>query len=129
MTTKFSGGNRGFTFIELIIVLSIIGLLLSLAVPRYFHSVDKANEAVLKSNLDATRAAIDKYFADKGAYPDKLEQLVADGYLNKLPYDPIVDSTTQWVIIAPSNGEKGSVYSISSSSEALSSKADPFAKW
>ena len=129
MTASASSRTRGFTFIELIIVLSIIGMLLSLAVPRYFHSVDKASETVLKSNLDATRVAIDKYFADKGAYPDKLEQLVSDGYLSKLPYDPIVDSSTQWVIVSPPNGDKGYVYSISSSSEALSSKGDPFAKW
>jgi general secretion pathway protein G len=93
--------GRGFTLIELLVVLSIIALLLTLAVPRYIHSVDVAKEAVLSENLHLVRETIDKFYGDKGRYPESLEELVSERYLRSLPYDPITDSTSTWTIIAP----------------------------
>ena len=66
----------GFTLIELMVVLAIVALLLSVAVPRYFSGLQRSQEGVLRANLAATRDALDKYYGDTGRYPDSLEQLV-----------------------------------------------------
>ena len=73
--------NNGFTLIELLVVMAIIGTLLTIAAPRYFHSLDRSQEAVLHQNLELTRQALDKYFGDNGKYPDNLEDLVGKKYL------------------------------------------------
>jgi general secretion pathway protein G len=85
--------GQGFTLIELLVVLSIIALLLTLAVPRYFNSIDVAKEAVLRENLHLVRETIDKFYADKGRYPESLDELVSEKYLRALPYDPITGSS------------------------------------
>jgi general secretion pathway protein G len=85
-------GRRGFTLIELLVVLSIIALLLTLAVPRYFHSIDTSKEAVLSENLHIVRETIDKFYGDKGRYPESLEELVSERYLRALPHDPVTGS-------------------------------------
>ncbi|MGO4465562.1 type II secretion system protein, partial [Pseudoduganella sp. RAF53_2] len=77
--------KKGFTLIELLVVLGIIALLLTLAVPRYFPSVDKAKETILGDNLRNMRAVIDQYYGDTGRYPDSLEQLVEKKYLRSVP--------------------------------------------
>jgi general secretion pathway protein G len=82
-------------------VLSIIALLLTLAVPRYFHSIDTSKEAVLSENLRIVRETIDKFYGDKGRYPESLEELVSERYLRALPHDPVTGSTSTWTIIAP----------------------------
>ncbi len=86
----------GFTLIEIIIVLSIIGLLLGLAVPQYKNSVLKAKETVLKENLFVLRKTIDQYRLDKGKYPASLQVLVQDGYLRAIPADPVTRSNETW---------------------------------
>ncbi len=106
--------KRGFTLIELLVVMAIIGTLLTIAVPRYFHSVEKSKEAVLHQNLSLTRQALDKFFGDNGKYPDSLEDLVSKKYLRSLPYDPITESTTTWSIIGSDTPEKGAVFDIKS---------------
>ena len=108
---------RGFTLIELLVVLAIIALLLTLAVPRYFNSIDVSKEAVLIQNLDATRSAIDKFYQDTGKYPDSLSDLVNKRYLRSLPLDPITGSDATWIIVAPDNTEKGNVYNIKSGAQ------------
>jgi general secretion pathway protein G len=105
---------NGFTLIELLVVMAIIATLLTIAVPRYYHSVDKSKDAVLHQNLSVTRQAIDKYYGDNGKYPDNLEDLVTKKYLRSLPYDPITESAATWVIIAPDNSNKGAVFDIKS---------------
>lgn len=82
-------GKRGFTLIELIVIMAIIGLLVGVAIPTYRQSQRKAREAVLQENLFILRQTIDQYFADKGFYPASVEALVDDGYLRKVPVDPI----------------------------------------
>jgi general secretion pathway protein G len=120
--------GRGFTLIELLVVLSIIALLLTLAVPRYFHSIDTAKEAVLSENLHIVRETIDKFYGDKGRYPDSLDELVSERYLRALPHDPVTGSTTTWTIIAPAAPDaKGNVFDIKSGAPGTTRDGKPFA--
>ncbi|MBP1661251.1 MAG: gspG [Candidatus Aminicenantes bacterium] len=90
-------GERGFTLIEIIIVLSIIGLLVGLALPSYKSATVKARETVLKENLFILRKLLDQYAQDKGKYPDSLQTLVQESYLRQIPVDPMTQSSTTWV--------------------------------
>lgn len=94
----------GFTLIELLVVMSIIALLLTIALPRYFGSVDKAKEVVLQENLQVLRATLDKFYADKGHYPATLEELVQQRYLRAVPADPLTVSNATWVTLPPPDG-------------------------
>jgi len=107
--------KTGFTLIELLVVLAIIALLLTLAVPRYFQTIDASKETILSENLHATRDAIDKFYGDTGRYPDSLAELVDRRYLRSLPVDPITENTTTWIIVPPDDQFKGNVYDIKSS--------------
>lgn len=120
-------GFRGFTLIELLVVLAIIALLLSIAMPRYFQSIDVAKETTLAENLNATRATIDKYYGDTGQYPESLAQLVEKNYLRALPVDPITESTQTWIIVPPQDGMKGKVYNIHSGAPGNNRMGQPFA--
>jgi general secretion pathway protein G len=90
-------GERGFTLIELIIVLSIIGLLVGLGLPTYKSATVKAREAVLKENLFILRKLIDQYAQDKGKYPASLQTLVQESYLRNIPVDPMTRQSTTWI--------------------------------
>ncbi len=124
-----SARRTGFTLIELVVVMSIIGLLLALAAPRYFHSLDKSKEAVLRANLAATRDALDKYYGDNGKYPESLTVLVEKKYLRSVPLDPITDSAVTWTIVPPDNPEKGGVYDIHSGAPGNGSDGTPYDGW
>jgi general secretion pathway protein G len=89
-------GRRGFTLIELIIVIAIIGILLSVAVPVYRLHIVHANEAVLKQDLYSMRNAIDQYTQDKAKAPQDLNDIVTAGYLRVIPKDPFTNSNTTW---------------------------------
>ncbi len=122
--------KRGFTLIELLVVLGIVALLLTLAVPRFFPSVDKTKETILLDNLRNTRAVIDQYHADTGRYPDSLEQLVEKKYLARVPVDPVTESDTTWVVVAPeADGEQGAVYDIRSGAPGNGRDGRPYAEW
>ena len=121
--------RNGFTLVELLVVLSIIGLLLSLAVPRYLGSIDKSKEVVLKENLTLLRDAIDKYYGDQGRYPDALQDLVTKKYLRRVPQDPIMESASSWVIVAPEDKDKGNVFDVKSGSTERALDGSPFADW
>lgn len=127
--SRARGLRRGFTLIELVVVLAIVALLLALATPRYFHRVDKSKETVLKANLAMTRDVLDKYFGDTGKYPDQLETLVEKKYLRSLPFDPITDSTQTWIVVPPDNPEKGGVADIRSGAEGNASDGTPYSEW
>ena len=121
--------ERGFTLIELIVVMAIIAVLLTIATPRYFHSVEKSKEAVLHDNLALTRQVLDKYYGDNGKYPDNLGDLVSKKYLRMAPYDPITESTTSWLIIAPEDADKGAVYDIKSGAPGKSLDGSEYKDW
>src|SRR5688572_32201400 len=122
-------GARGFTLIELLVVFAIIATLLTLALPRYFSSVDKSKEAVLKENLNQMREAVSRYYADKGKYPESLESLVADKYLRRVPLDPITDSAATWQIVRPEDPQKGGVYDVRSGAPGKSLDGSEYAQW
>ena len=96
---------NGYTLIELLIVLTIIGLLVSVALPRMKDAQQKAREAVLRENLFRLRETIDQYHHDKGKYPATLETLVQDHYLREMPLDPITKSSDTWVEVPEDLGD------------------------
>ncbi len=101
----------GFTLVELIVVLAIIGSLLTLAVPRYFSALDQGRLAVQAANRHSLRDAIDKHHADHGRYPDTLDDLVQRRYLRELPVDP-VSGRADWRLVPPPAGQAGRVYDV-----------------
>jgi len=119
----------GFTLIELLVVMSVIALLLTIAVPRYFHSVDKAKEAVLKENLMQLRGSIDQFYADRGAYPSRLDDLVDKEYLRSVPVDPFTESRATWVIIPPREPGMSGVFDIKSGAEGTARDGSHYADW
>ncbi len=120
---------RGFTLIELLIVLGIVALLLTLAVPRFFPSVDKSKETILLENLRNTRIVIDQYRSDTGRYPESLEQLVEKKYLREIPYDPLTESRESWVVDPPEEGEQGGVYNLHSGAPGNGRDGRPYSEW
>ena len=127
---RLSRGMRiGFTLIELLVVMAIIALLLTIALPRYWHSTDRAKEAVLKEDLAQIRIAIDQYHADRGKYPDRLEDLVERKYLRSVPRDPLTESTTSWVVVSPSEATAGGVYDIKSGASGTASDGRNYSEW
>ena len=120
---------KGFTLIELLVVMAIIALLLSIAVPKYFGSVDRSRETILRQDLSVMREAIDKFYGDKNKYPDALEDLVTSKYIRSIPKDPITNSETTWIIVAPKSGLAGSVYDIKSGAPGLGSDGTAYESW
>jgi general secretion pathway protein G len=121
---------RAFTLVELIIVLAILALLLTVAVPRYFAHIERTKEATLKQDLAVMRDAIDKFHGDKGRYPESLDELVTLRYMRSVPVDPITDSTGTWKVLPPPDSEaKGSVYDVKSGAEGNGLDGKPFADW
>jgi len=121
--------RRGFTLIELLVVLAVIATLLTLALPRYFGSLDKSKEAVLKENLYQMREAISRYYADKGKYPQSLEALVDEKYLRKLPLDPVTESAATWIMVQPADPEKSGIYDVRSGAPGRSLAGTEYAEW
>lgn len=119
----------GFTLIELLVVMAVIATLLTLAVPRYFASMEKSREAVLHANLTLMRQTLDKYYGDTGRYPDALDELVAARYLRNVPRDPITDSAATWVVVPPPQPEMGGVYDVRSGAEGVARDGSAYADW
>ncbi|KUZ71944.1 general secretion pathway protein GspG [Burkholderia ubonensis] len=113
--------SRGFTLIEIVVVMAIIGLLLTLAVPRYLHSIERGKEQVRQQNIAVMRNAIDQYFGDNGQYPETLDELVAKHYLRVVPVDP-VNGDDKWAVIASPDETKPGVYDVA---PASSVKGEP----
>ena len=134
-------GSEGFTIIELIIVVAIIGILAAMAMPSLRHHPTRAKEAVLKTNLRTLRDVLDQYKGDKGYYPATLDALVGDGYLRDIPMDPIAD-TQEWDVEyeellgedefaegeLPGEGQPG-IIDVHSTSERMSLDGTPYSEW
>lgn len=121
-------GSRGFTLVELLVVMAIVATLLSMVAPRYFHSIDRSKEAALRANLRTLRAAIDQHFADTGHYPEQLEKLVSGRYLRSLPIDPITERVDGWQAIDHPAGLPG-VYDVRSGADGQGLDGTPYAQW
>jgi len=124
----------GFTFVELMIVMAIIAVLLSVAIPIYNRSIIRAKESVLKNNLFTMRTVIDEYTYDKQKAPQTLQDLVSDGYLREVPLDPMTGSSDSWKIIQedPSNTvnqQQPGIYDVRSGSDKISLEGTPYSDW
>ena len=121
--------QNAFTLVELLVVMAIIATLLTIAVPRYFHSVEKSREAVLHQNLALMREMLDKYYGDNGKYPDSLEELVSRKYLRSLPSDPVTGNATTWLIVPPDVPEKGGVFDVRSGAPGNARDGSAYKDW
>jgi general secretion pathway protein G len=123
--------GRGFTLIELIVVMAIVALLASIAAPRYFNSLQKSKETALLLSLTTMRDAIDQYAADKGRYPESLQELAAARYIRGIPEDPISGSRETWVEVPPPSDMQatGRVWDVHSGAVGRSSDGRMYADW
>lgn len=120
--------RHGFTLIELLVVLAIVSMLLSLAVPRYFKTIDNAKETLLVDNLRQTRAILDKFYGDTGRYPESLDELVDKAYLKQVPIDPVTGSSSTWVVVSPRGTVPGKVFNLRSGAAGLDRFGRPFSE-
>ena len=130
----FNRTQRGFTLIEMMIVMAIIVILIAIAVPFYQKAIIRAKESVLHSNIFTLRSAIDEYGVDKQKAPQTLQDLVSQGYLREIPKDPVTQRNDSWRIImedpgqAVSQTEQG-IYDIRSGSDKRSLDGTPYSEW
>jgi general secretion pathway protein G len=126
--------ERGFTLVELLVVISMISILAAMGVVQYRNSVQRTKETILKKDLFEIRDVIDQYYADKGKYPSSLDALVSDGYLRKIPVDPITNSADTWQTEPaepdPANpsAEPG-IYNVKSGATGTSLDGSAYSEW
>ncbi len=126
--------QAGFTLLELIVVIAIMGILWGIALPNYRNSVLQAKEAVLRENLYRLRDAIDHYHADKGKYPESLQALVEAGYLRAIPADPVLGAPTWEEVPAEAEADdpqavSPGIYDVKSTAEGASLTGKPYKEW
>jgi general secretion pathway protein G len=133
MTDLVVIGRKGYTLLELMIVVAIVGILVTLAIPTFQQSAMKAKEAALKQNLFTMRAVIDQFYADRGDYPASLESLVEEKYVRAIPVDPFTKSATTWNEIYEEQEEgddsPAGVYDVKSGSDDLALNGTPYKEW
>lgn len=126
-------GKKGYTLLELMIVVAIVGILVTLAIPTFHQSAMKAKEAALKQNLFTMRAVIDQFYADRGDYPVSLESLVEEKYLRAIPMDPFTKSSSTWTEIYEEQEEGDDspvgVYDVKSGSDELALDGTSYKDW
>ncbi|MBJ7311483.1 prepilin-type N-terminal cleavage/methylation domain-containing protein [Rugamonas sp. CCM 8940] len=120
---------RGFTMIELLVTLAIIAMLVTLAAPRYFGSIERTKEDVLREDLYILRNAIDHYYADRNVYPAELKDLVKEKYLRSLPVDPYTQSANSWKVVAATDASLGVVADVKSGAPAVARDGSKVADW
>jgi general secretion pathway protein G len=126
--------RRGFTFVELMVVITIITILMAMAIPIYNRSIVRAKESVLKSNLMTLRTVIDNYTYDKQKAPQQLQDLVTEGYLQKIPIDPMVGNNQSWRTIMEDaaqsvNQSEPGIFDVKSGSDKTGLDGTPYADW
>lgn len=121
--------EKGFTLLELMVVMAIIATLMTIALPRYFASLEASKEITLHQSLSVMREALDHYYGDTGRYPDSVEQLVEKRYLRNLPMDPIAERKDLWVLVAPPDGVSGSVADIKSGATGRARDGSLYSEW
>jgi len=125
-----TGERRGFTLLELLVVMAIIATLLTIAVPRYFRSLQRSREAVLLQDLSTLRESIDKFYGDTGKYPQTLLVLVEKRYLRSIPVDPIAKAADKWVVVNNTDDpEDTGVKDVKSGAEGKGENGVPYAEW
>lgn len=130
VTGKASTRQRGFTLVELMVVMAILLTIISIAVPMYTTSMIRAKESVLQSNLFTLRSVIDQYTYDKESPPQALQDLVAEGYLRQVPIDPFTETSDTWEVISDTgpSGQLG-VFDVRSGSERVSLNGTAYSEW
>lgn len=126
--------QRGFSLLELIVVMAVLGILVVYALPAYQDATTRAREAVLKEDLQHMRTALEEYMTDKGAYPEALDQLVEEGYLRAIPVDPITGAADTWEVeYAPwqmvDEGQPSGIWDVYSGAEGEGLNGVPYAEW
>lgn len=134
LPAKASRRRFGFTLIELMIVMAIIAVLMSVAIPIYNRSIIRSKESVLKNNLFTLRNVIDEYTYDKQKAPQTLQDLVSDGYLRQVPIDPITGSADSWKLIMEDatntvNQTEPGIFDVRSGSDKTSLEGTPYSEW
>lgn len=120
--------SRGFTIIELLVVMAVLAVLASLVVPRYMDKVQSAKEVVLRQNLQGLRTGIDQFYRDQSRYPESLAELVTKRYIRAIPADPITESATTWVPVSPKEGGNG-VFDIKSGAQGRARDGSSYGTW
>lgn len=125
-----SGGRSdgGFTLVELLVVMAIIATLLSIVAPKYFNSLNRSKETVLRQDLNIMRDAIDKFNSDTGKYPEDLAELVEKRYLRAIPVDPLTESADTWIAVPAANPASG-VYDVHSGSSDQAKDGTFYGSW
>jgi len=128
------GRTRGFTLVELMIVMTIVTVIMAMAVPMYQKAIVRAKESVLKNNLFTLRTLIDEYTFDKAKAPQALDDLVREGYLRQVPMDPMTGSNQSWRIImedamASVNQMEPGIFDVRSGSDQSSLEGTPYSEW
>ncbi len=125
--------KKGYTLVELMSVVAIVGILVTLAIPTFQQSALKAREAALKQNLFTMRAVIDQYYADVGNYPPSLEELVEAKYIREIPVDPFTKSQTTWTAIYEDQTEEeenpAGIFDVKSGSDQVALDGTPYKEW
>lgn len=109
--------QRAFTLIEMLVVMTIVALLLTLALPRYFASLDRSKVTVLQENLRVLRVSLDRFYADKGHYPENLNELIEKKYLRAIPLDPLTESNQSWIAVPPTDANQRGVADVKSGAQ------------
>ncbi|MEK6749078.1 MAG: prepilin-type N-terminal cleavage/methylation domain-containing protein [Pseudomonadota bacterium] len=121
-------GKRGFTLLELMVVLALVGVLAAVAAPVATRAIHNAKEAALKEDLTQLRKAVDDYYADHGRYPERLQRLVEARYLRRVPVDPLTGRADSWIELAY-DGPGGGVYDVRSGEPGRSRDGQAYSEW
>ena len=124
-----TGRRQGFTLIELLVVMAIIATLLTIAAPRYFRSIQRSREAVLKQDLASLRESIDRFYGDTGGHPPTLAALVEKHYLRSIPVDPIAKAADRWIAVSTDDPDDVGIKDVKSGAEGMGENGVPYVAW